>query len=252
MTPNTPSLSRILALLNLLQLELDCIRAAIEAGRVICDKCAPPRASTEDLDTASECREPAPSIVRSGAAVAVALADALSVSLTTTPHGGGSQQRGEQDPDDEDKENDADGYDDQENDADDDEDGDEMQVRKEEHENYADPENWEYDAIASTPTAHFLINIPSTSMTANDHFRDTSPFDEEALNEYLRGEEMNENDYHYEYDDEYYEYDEHSQWQQYSSDEYEEQEDGTVWENPWSRRDQRNIFGGQTYAEWAG
>jgi hypothetical protein len=74
MTPNTPSLSRILALLNLLQLELDCIRAAIgeylnksvpsflsltvpvEAGRVICDKCAPPRASTEDLDTASECR----------------------------------------------------------------------------------------------------------------------------------------------------------------------------------------------------
>ncbi|TEB09715.1 hypothetical protein FA13DRAFT_1804734 [Coprinellus micaceus] len=193
MTPNTPSLSRILALLNLLQLELDCIRAAIEAGRVICDKCAPPRASTEDLDTASECREPAPSIVRSGAAVAVALADALSVSLTTTPHGA-EVSKGGAGPDDEDKENDADGGDDGdnkdqrgENDADDDEDGDEMQVRKEEHENYADPENWEYDAIASTPTAHFLINIPSTSMTANDHFRDTSPFDEEALNEYLRG-----------------------------------------------------------------
>jgi hypothetical protein len=89
-------------------------------------------------------------------------------------------------------------------------------------------------------------------MTTSDHSRDhSSPFDEEALNEYLRGEEINENDYHYEYDNEYYEYEEHSQWQQYSSDEYEEQEDGTVRENPWSRRAQRNIFGGQTYAEWA-
>lgn len=78
MNPNTPSLSRTLAILNLLELELAYLRAVIgeylnkwvpsfssltvpvEAGRVIWDECAPPRVNTEEFDTESEHRGEGP------------------------------------------------------------------------------------------------------------------------------------------------------------------------------------------------
>ncbi|TEB24183.1 hypothetical protein FA13DRAFT_1797391 [Coprinellus micaceus] len=46
--------------------------------------------------------------------------------------------------------------------------------------------------------------------------------------------------------------DDYIMYREYESDEFEPLKDGSIWENLWSKSRQRNIFSGLTYDEWSG